>query len=147
MILLGAQKEVPGLIKALKAGHVNGWTYSGECACLVGTIANVRGVDVDTLEQDSRRPAAQWFLMLREGDTPGDETGGGFAAGKALEWAEEFLALTAPAHPKAQQAAANVPPPPYPSDPALVCLPCAWRGAGGLGCDVRGWESEPTVAD
>src|SRR3546814_18289519 len=97
MILLGAQKEVPGLIKALKAGRVNGSTYSGECACLVGTIANVRGVDVDTLEQDSRRPAEQWFLMIREGATPGDETGGGFAAGKAQGGAEGCLAPSAPA--------------------------------------------------
>src|SRR3546814_6377319 len=96
MILLGAQKEVPGLIKALQAGRVNGSTYSGECACLVGTIANVRGVDVATLEQASRRPAEQWFLMIREGDKPGAETGGGCAAGKALEWAEEFLAVSAP---------------------------------------------------
>src|SRR3546814_14106043 len=36
MILLGAQKEVPGLIKALKAGRVNGSTYSGACEGQVG---------------------------------------------------------------------------------------------------------------
>src|SRR3546814_13980501 len=66
MILLGAQKEVPGLIKALKAGRVNGSTSSGECACLVCTLANVRRVDIDTLDQDSRRPATQWFLLIRE---------------------------------------------------------------------------------
>src|SRR3546814_9741177 len=53
MILLGAQKEVPGLIKALKAGRFHGSTFSGECACLVGSIANVSGVEFDTPEQDS----------------------------------------------------------------------------------------------
>src|SRR3546814_16020479 len=52
MILLGAQKEVPGLIKALKAGRVNGSTYSGECACLVGPIAHLGGLEVDTPDTD-----------------------------------------------------------------------------------------------
>ena len=94
-ILLTARHEVPGVITALKEGRVDGSTYSGECACLVGTIANVRGVDVEGLEQDSSRPAEQWFLMIKQGDKPGDDTGGGFAAGKALEWAEEFQALMA----------------------------------------------------
>ena len=95
-ILLTARNEVPGVIAALKEGRVDGSTYTGECACLVGTIANVRGVDVydsSEIERDSNRPAEQWFLMIRKGDMPGDDTGGGFAAQKALEWAEEFQAL------------------------------------------------------
>lgn len=95
-ILLTARNEVPGVIAALKEGRVDGSTYAGECACLVGTIANVRGVDVydsSEIERDSNRPAEQWFLMIRKGDKPGDDTGGGFAAQKALEWAEEFQAL------------------------------------------------------
>ena len=90
MVLLQAKPEVPGLIAALREGRVDGSTYQGECACLVGTIANIRHVDVDLLEKDSGRPAEQWFLMIRKGDKPGDDTGGGFAAGKALEWALEF---------------------------------------------------------
>jgi hypothetical protein len=94
MILLGARHEVPGLITALKAGRVDGSTYSGPCACLVGTIAKVRGVPVDTLEQDANRPAEGWFMPIREGDTPDKETEGGFRAKVALAWAEEFLALT-----------------------------------------------------
>jgi len=95
-ILLTARHEVPGVIAALKDGRVDGSTYTGECACLVGTIANVRGADVydDALfERDASRPAERWFAMIRKGDKPGDDTGGGFAAQKALEWAEEFQTL------------------------------------------------------
>jgi hypothetical protein len=32
--------------------------------------------------------------MIRKGDKPGDDTGGGFAAAKALEWATEYCDLT-----------------------------------------------------
>ena len=87
------RNEVPGLIRALREGRVNGSQYHGECACLVGTIANVRGVNADTLPQNVNNPAEQWFLMIKEGDKPGDDTGGGFAAKMALEWALEWAAL------------------------------------------------------
>ena len=93
MILVAAPLEVPGLITALKEGRVDGSTYSGECACLVGTIANVRGVSVGGLEQDASRPAEEWFTPIRKGDTPDKATEGGYRAKVALEWAEEFQAL------------------------------------------------------
>jgi len=99
-ILTTARKEIPGLITAMREGRIDGSTYSGECACLVGTIANVRHVSADTLEQDSRRPAEQWFLMINKGDKPGDDSGGGFALQKALEWAEEYCALSGVKLPK-----------------------------------------------
>ncbi len=90
-ILHTAQAEIPALILALKEGRVNGSTYEGDCACLVGTIANVRGVSYATLETDSNRPAERWFMMINKGDKAGDDSGGGFAAHKAVEWAEEYL--------------------------------------------------------
>ncbi|KVS07828.1 hypothetical protein WK32_09665 [Burkholderia vietnamiensis] len=90
-VISQAPREVPALIDALKAGRVDGSTYSGECACLVGTIANARGIDVDSAElgipKDSSRPVERFFMAIRKGDTP--ETN---AASKlALEWAETWL--------------------------------------------------------
>src|SRR5690606_29949173 len=41
-ILLPAKREISGLKQALIDGKVDGSTYSGQCACLVGTIANIR---------------------------------------------------------------------------------------------------------
>ncbi|MEJ0093309.1 MAG: pentapeptide repeat-containing protein [Methylocella sp.] len=70
-ILLRAIPEVPALLTALREGRVNGSTYEGECACLVGTIANVRQVYYDTLGlADSSRPVERWFLGINKGDTP-----------------------------------------------------------------------------
>ena len=93
MTLTQNRAEVPGLIVALKTGKVDGSTYEGPCACLVGTIANVKHVSYSTLDYGSSHPAEIWFTMISKGDKPGDETGGGFASAKALEWAEEWLAL------------------------------------------------------
>jgi hypothetical protein len=72
-VLAYATKEVPALLEALRVGKVDGSTYEGECACLVGTIANVRECDyneVSGLKPNASRPAERWFLAIREGDTP-----------------------------------------------------------------------------
>ena len=96
MTLSQARAEVPAFIAALREGRVDGSQYEGECACLVGTLANARGAPYHDAfpDCDADNPAEQWFLMIRKGDKPGDDTGGGFAAGKALEWALEYCALT-----------------------------------------------------
>ncbi|MBW5285973.1 pentapeptide repeat-containing protein [Burkholderia gladioli] len=90
-VISQAPREVPALIDALKAGRVDGSTYSGECACLVGTIANARGCSVDApqfdIPKDSSRPVERFFMAIRKGDTP--ETNG--ASKLALEWAETWL--------------------------------------------------------
>jgi hypothetical protein len=93
MTLAQNRSEVPFLIEALKNGKVDGSQYTGECACLVGTLANAKNADPYALEHNSSNPAEIWFAMISEGDKPGNDTGGGFAAQKALEWAEEFQAL------------------------------------------------------
>ena len=93
MTLTQNPNEVPALIEAIMAGKIDGSQYTGECACLVGTIANIKHVDVESLEKNSSNPAERWFLMINKGDKPGDDTGGGFASGKALEWAVEWCAL------------------------------------------------------
>jgi len=94
LTLATARNEVPALISALKDGRVDGSQYEGGCACLVGTLANASGSPYATQFPDcnASNPAEQWFSMIRKGDKPGDDTGGGFAAGKALEWAEQFQA-------------------------------------------------------
>ena len=104
MTLTYARDEVPALIAAIREGRVNGSQYEGECACLVGTLANARGQNYAEAfpDHNARNPAERWFLMIKQGDKPGDDTGGGFAAGKALEWALEWCALNGVEAPQVQ---------------------------------------------
>jgi uncharacterized protein YjbI with pentapeptide repeats len=88
--------ELPGLIAALKEGRVDGSQYEGACACLIGTIANVKHCKynaIPNLTPDASRPAEQFFVNIRKGDTP--ETNQ--CAKLAVEWAEEFQSLMAAA--------------------------------------------------
>ena len=96
-ILLRAPNEVAALRAALVAGKVDGSVYEGECACLIGTIANARGVSHfdlgDGISPNSSRPAEQWFMQIHEGYTP--ETNRGSA--EAVAWIDEFVGLLAAA--------------------------------------------------
>jgi uncharacterized protein YjbI with pentapeptide repeats len=87
-VLAWAPHEVPALIDALKAGKVDGSTYTGECACLVGTIAHVRGVDYQSLECNASRPIERFFTAIHKGDTPENSQ----PCAIAVEWAESWLA-------------------------------------------------------
>ena len=72
-VLALAPNEVPGLLLALREGRIDGSCYDGDCACLVGTIANLRGVGpfgLGDLRPDADRPAERWFLAIRPGHTP-----------------------------------------------------------------------------
>ena len=91
MILAMGHTEVPHLIKALREGRVDGSTYGGECACLVGTLENGGASGVP---HQSDSPAEQWFWPIRKGTKPGDDSEGGFRSAKALEWALEYARLT-----------------------------------------------------
>ena len=89
-ILASAKHEVVDLYKSLLEGKIDGSTYAGECACLVGTIANIRGVDhidMDDIRPDHERPAEKWFLAIRKGDTPDNNP----VAEIVKEWTEEFM--------------------------------------------------------
>ncbi|WP_281254498.1 pentapeptide repeat-containing protein [Paenibacillus rigui] len=89
-ILDSAPNEVKGLLDYLNAGKVDGSTYTGECCCLVGTIANVRGCNYEMLEgitPDSNRPAERWFLAIRKGHTPENNP----IAKITAEWVEEWI--------------------------------------------------------
>lgn len=89
-VLSAAPAEVPALIAALKSGRVDGSTYKGECSCLVGTVAQTRGVSINelgALKPDSNRPAEQFFMGIRKGDTPETSQFSALAA----EWSQQWL--------------------------------------------------------
>jgi hypothetical protein len=89
-VLSGAPAEVPALRAALVAGQIDGSTYRGDCACLVGTLAKARGCDINGLADiapDSSRLIERWFTNLRPGDTP--ETS--VVAAHTLAWIDTFL--------------------------------------------------------
>jgi len=88
-VLNAAPAEVPGLLEALRAGKVDGSTYEGDCACLVGTIANVRGCyygELGALKPDSSRPAERWFLAIAKGSTPENNPVAKITEGWIVEW-------------------------------------------------------------
>jgi uncharacterized protein YjbI with pentapeptide repeats len=88
-VLDNAKPEIEGLKQALLEGNVDGRIYEGECACLVGTIANLRGVSfgsMDKIRPNQNRAIERWFLCIKEDDTP--ETNQFSAI--AVEWIEEY---------------------------------------------------------
>lgn len=87
-MLLSAIPEVPGLLAALRAGRVDGSTYTGPCKCLVGTVAALRNVPFYDLNPDAARPAERWFTAINAGDTP--ETNA--VAHITEKWILQFLA-------------------------------------------------------
>jgi len=94
-VLNSCPNEVPGLRKSLIEGKVDGTTYTGECACLVGTIANVRQChhsELKELRPNSERPAERWFLAILEGHTPENNP----VAKITLEWIDEWMSATSP---------------------------------------------------
>ncbi len=81
--------EVPGLLTALREGRIDGSTYHGECACLVGTIANERHCHfrkIPGLFPDSTRPAERFFLAILRGDTPTTNPVAAIVEGWITEW-------------------------------------------------------------
>ena len=90
-VLSAAPAEVGGLRTALIEGRVDGSTYEGTCACLVGTLANVRHckyTEITGLFPNSRRPAERFFLAIHRGDTPENSA----FAKLAVEWIDAWLA-------------------------------------------------------
>ena len=90
-VLSAAPTEVKALIAALKTGKVDGSTYEGECACLIGTIANARGCEyaelAPILRANSDRPIERFFLAIKKGDTPDTND----LCRLALAWSETWL--------------------------------------------------------
>jgi len=85
------------VLAALRAGKIDGSTYSGACACLVGTIANERHAGIDCLEgitPNSTRPAEKWFMAIRPGMTPDNNHVAKIVEGWITDW---MVANPAPA--------------------------------------------------
>jgi hypothetical protein len=90
-VLDSAPAEAQAVRDALLTGKVDGSTYSGDCCCLVGTMANARGCyyrDMDGLRPDSSRAAERWFLAIRPGMT--SETSQ--IVRITVAWVDEWLA-------------------------------------------------------
>ena len=90
-VLLQNKTEIEGLKLALKEGRVKGTAYEGKCACLKGTIANVKGCSIKEagLIEDVREPSEQWFLQIQKGQTPENSN----VVKLTVEWIEEFELL------------------------------------------------------
>jgi hypothetical protein len=99
VVLLHAVPEIQFLKQALIDGKIDGSTYTGECACLSGTV--FQGAQVNNGPQqkdreklimscrDHSRPIERFFLAIRPGDTPENN----HAAKLVMEWIEEFETL------------------------------------------------------
>jgi hypothetical protein len=87
-VLSQAPNEINGLRQALLEGRIDGDAYRGECASLIGTIANVRGCDLNEvgISPSPNRPAELWFLAIEPGDTPSSSP----IAEMTLRWIDEF---------------------------------------------------------
>jgi hypothetical protein len=85
-----AKGETLGLLDALMKGKVDGSSYTGECACFVGTIANVRKENYQNLtcdlKPDSDSPTERWFMGISKGDTPQSNC----VSKITCEWIKEF---------------------------------------------------------
>lgn len=85
--------EVAALREALIDGKINGSVYSGDCACLFGTIAKVRHCDVKELKgvvrPNSNRPIEVFFYSIQVGNTPKNSR----HAKCAVEWIDQFVEL------------------------------------------------------
>lgn len=89
LVLAEAKTEVDGLYKALMDGRINGASYEGECACLVGTIAKVRNTNYKELQglaPNVNRQSERWFLGINKGDTPDNSQ----ISSITVEWLKEF---------------------------------------------------------
>ncbi len=98
--LLLAKNEALGLYDFLMRGKIDGSCYEGECACFVGTIANVCGQNWKTLSNglkpDSSSAVERWFYGINRGDIPQNNQVSAITA----EWMREFMDTEGIKYPK-----------------------------------------------
>ncbi len=90
-VLLQNKTEIEGLKRALIEGRINGTKYQGKCACLKGTIANIKGCTTKEagLIENVNEPSEGWFLQIKEGQTHNNSG----VVKLTLEWISEFEEL------------------------------------------------------
>ena len=94
-VLLRAIPEINNLKNALINGKIDGSAYTGECACLCGTLEKSDSIEIKKRIydlRDSSRPIEIFFTLIRPGDTPENN----YPAKVVLEWIEEFEELIKP---------------------------------------------------
>ncbi len=68
--------ELPAFREKLIAGEIDGTQYSGDCACLIGTMGKIDGgIDkvcqtIPFYEKGTHNGGEAWFLNIHKGDTP-----------------------------------------------------------------------------
>ena len=86
-------EELLEIQKIIEVGKINGSTYTGENACLIGSIANIRKVDYRKMEgiyPDHLSPMEEFFKQIRPKDTPKNNI---FSA-IALLWIKKHIRST-----------------------------------------------------
>ena len=74
-IFRSLKKELPFLKEKLEKGEVDGTQYEGDCACLIGTLANadesIEKICESILYYDKglHNPSENWFWQIKKGDT------------------------------------------------------------------------------
>lgn len=98
-VLSSAPREAGAVLAALQDGKVDGSTYPGTYACLVGTIANARGCNYEqlgALKPASSRLAETWFMQIKPGHTPVNHEPTRIAAEWVAQWLDAMHAAFAP---------------------------------------------------
>jgi hypothetical protein len=88
-VLQYAPNEVDGLLDAVRTGKIEGARYTGDCCCLVGTIARLRDSHHECLSgitPDMSRPIEGFFYPINNGDTPDDNPFSKYVETWILEW-------------------------------------------------------------
>lgn len=97
-ILSRSPDEVPGVLRALRAGKIDGTLYSGSAgSCLIGTICKLQGYELRLnvsrhhpalrrLGANPRRPAERFFLRIAPCFTPDICPYAAIAEAWILEW-------------------------------------------------------------
>jgi hypothetical protein len=80
-VLSHLKSEVPALRQAIVEGRVDGTQYEGDCACLIGSLANISKKStikvcdvIPFYKMGLHNPGEQWFWQIRKGDTPENNT-------------------------------------------------------------------------